>query len=61
MAKEILDLKKQLTNIYVKHTGKDYDSLRKQWTDNYLSPSEAIELGLIDNVIEPKGKITADD
>lgn len=62
MAKEILDLKKQLTNIYVKHTGKDYDSLEKAMDrDNYLSPSEAIELGLIDNVIEPKGKITADD
>jgi ATP-dependent Clp protease protease subunit len=62
MAKEILDLKKQLTNIYVKHTGKDYDSLEKAMDrDNYLSPGEAIELGLIDNVIEPKGKITADD
>lgn len=62
MAKEILDLKKQLTNIYVKHTGKDYDSLEKSMDrDNYLSPGEAIELGLIDNVIEPKGKITADD
>lgn len=62
MAKEILDLKKQLTNIYVKHTGKEYDSLEKAMDrDNYLSPGEAIELGLIDNVIEPKGKITADD
>lgn len=56
-AKEILDLKRQLTNIYVKHTGKDYEFLEKNLErDNYLSPTLAKDMGLIDNIIEPKGK-----
>lgn len=60
-AKEILDLKKQLTNIYVKHTGKEYSYLEKNLErDNYLSPSLAKEMGLIDNIIEPKGKLKKD-
>ncbi len=60
-AKEILDLKKQLTNIYVKHTGKDYAHLEKNLErDNYLSPTLAKEMGLIDNIIEPKGKLKKD-
>jgi ATP-dependent Clp protease protease subunit len=58
-AREILDLKTQLYGIYEKH-----DPNKKgleEWTnlcdrDNYLSPQKAVSLGLIDKVIEPKGK-----
>lgn len=61
MAKEILDLKKQLNNIYVKHTGMDYEKIEKACDrDNYLSPGQAVEMGLIDQIIEPKGKIIAE-
>jgi ATP-dependent Clp protease protease subunit len=55
-AKEISDLKEQLTNIYVKHTSKDvsYKEFEKAMDrDNYLSPQDAINLGLIDKIIEP--------
>jgi ATP-dependent Clp protease protease subunit len=61
-AREILDLKKQLNNIYVKHTGKTYAEVEKASDrDNYLSPLQAKEFGLIDKVIEPKGKAVAKD
>lgn len=57
-AREILDLKRQLTNIYVKHTGKDFAHIEKNLErDNYLSPTLAQEMGLIDNIIVPKGKL----
>jgi ATP-dependent Clp protease protease subunit len=56
-AKEVLDLKRQLYEIYVKHTGKTYDVVEKACDrDNYLSPAQAKEFGLIDNIIDPKGK-----
>lgn len=60
-AKEVLDLKRQLYEIYVKHTGKKYDIVEKACDrDNYLSPQQAKEFGLIDNIIDPKGKTRKD-
>src|SRR5690606_38236122 len=56
-AREILDLKKQLTQIYVDHTstGKSYDEYSVAMDrDRYLNPASAMELGLIDNIIAPK-------
>jgi len=59
-AREILDLKKQLNNIYVQHTGRKYEEVEKACDrDNYLDPKRAKEFGLIDNIIEPKGKTPA--
>jgi ATP-dependent Clp protease protease subunit len=58
-AAEILDLKTQLTQIYVDHTseGVTYEQYETSMDrDNYLSPQRAKELGLIDKIIEPKGK-----
>lgn len=58
-ANEIQELKKQLTQIYVDHTatGMKYEDYEKNMDrDNYLGPAQAKELGLIDNIIEPKGK-----
>lgn len=58
-AKEILTLRDQLYSIYEKH---DPNSKKhEEWMnlcnrDNYLDPTKAKELGLIDNVILPKGK-----
>lgn len=54
-AKEILDLKKQLNEIYVNHTGQSYDKIEKASDrDNFMSPEQASEFGLIDNIIESK-------
>ena len=59
MAKEIQTLKKQLNEIYIKHSSQSLtmDQIEEKTDrDNFLSPSQAIELGLIDHVIEPKKK-----
>ena len=54
-SKEIEDLKKQLNNIMVKHTGKSYEDIEKATDrDNYLDPRMAIDFGLIDSIIEKK-------
>lgn len=52
-AEEIGKLKRQLTEIYVKHTKQPYEVLyAKMERDNYLSPEGAKELGLVDEVLE---------
>ena len=56
-AKEIQDLKDQLNTIYIKHSsvGMDMERIIKETDrDNYLSPQEAINLGIIDSCINPK-------
>jgi ATP-dependent Clp protease protease subunit len=55
--KEILKMKKSLTEIYVKHNskGKTYDELVEAMErDNFMSAKEAVEFGLADKVIERK-------
>lgn len=52
-AKEMAKTKAQLTNIYVKHTGKSYDELFKLMErDHFMSAQEAIDLGLIDQLVK---------
>jgi ATP-dependent Clp protease, protease subunit len=45
-------LKRRLNDIYVKHTGNDYDRIEAALErDNFMSSEEAKEFGLIDKVI----------
>jgi ATP-dependent Clp protease protease subunit len=54
---EIMDLKKKLNNIYVKHSDQTYEAIEKATDrDNYLSSEQAREFGLIDSIIENKKK-----
>ena len=56
-ARETERLKKRLNEIYVKHTGKDYDSVVAGLErDNFMSAEEAKEWGLIDEIVEARGK-----
>lgn len=58
-AQEILDLKSQLNNIYIEHSSKDMtlERIEKETDrDNFLSPQKAIEMGIIDTVIERNQK-----
>lgn len=49
---EMQRIKKELTQILAKHTGKSYDTVRKDCERNYyLSAEEAKEYGIIDEVI----------
>lgn len=56
--KEILALKKSLTEIYVKHNsvGKTYEDLAKDMErDFFMSADEAVQYGLADKVITSRG------
>lgn len=51
--KELLKTKKRLTEIYEKHTGRDYQTLvNSMERDYYMSSEEAKTFGLIDHVVE---------
>lgn len=59
-AKEIQNLKDQLNEIYIKHSSRSMTKEKIEAAtdrDNYLTPQEAIELGLIDHVIQGKKKL----
>jgi ATP-dependent Clp protease protease subunit len=50
-ARETQRLKRRLNEIYVKHTGQDYDIIEKALDrDNFLTAEEATDFGLIDQV-----------
>lgn len=54
---EILKVKKNLTDIYVKHNskGKDYDTLAADMErDKFMSAQEALDYGLIDKIIDKR-------
>jgi ATP-dependent Clp protease protease subunit len=54
-AKEILFLKHQITDLFAKHTGQPVERVAKDSDrDFYMSPEEAKEYGLIDEVITRK-------
>lgn len=56
-AKEILKTKQRLNEIYSMHTGQKVDKVDKDLDrDNFMSPQEALEYGLIDKIIEKKSK-----
>lgn len=45
-------LKRRLNEIYVKHTGQDYETIHNAMErDNFLTTEQALELGLIDKVM----------
>ena len=52
---EIIKTKKRLNEIYAKHTGKDITNVELiMERDKYFSPTEAIEFGLIDKIVEDR-------
>ena len=54
-AQEILSIKEKLNNILATHTGQKIDKITEDSDrDNFLSPEEAVEYGLIDSVMETR-------
>ena len=54
-AKEIMALKKRLNKIYAKHTKRTEEEINKALErDNFMTPTEAREFGLIDGVVEKR-------
>ncbi len=56
-AQEILKTKRRLNEIYVKHTGKDLETIeRNMERDNFMTADEAKAFGLIDEVVTQRPK-----
>ncbi len=57
-AKEILELKKRLNNVYVKHTSQKLATIEKAMErDNFMSAEKAKDFGLIDEIVEKRGDV----
>jgi ATP-dependent Clp protease protease subunit len=56
-AEEIIDIKRRLNNIYVKHTGQDYDAIEQKLDrDSFMTAEEATEFGIVDRVFEKRSE-----
>ena len=54
-AKDILDTKKRLNELYVKHCGKDLKTVEDAMErDNFMTPEQALDFGLIDKIVEKR-------
>lgn len=57
-AQDILKLKRRLNEIYVKHTGRDLETIEKTLDrDHFMTADEAKDFGLIDKVISSREAI----
>lgn len=58
-ATEILRVRKQLNEIYQRHLTKPHtlEEIEKLMErDRFLSAKEALEMGIVDQILEPRGK-----
>lgn len=54
-AKEILSIKEKMNRLMAEHTGQDYDKVAQDTDrDNFLSATDAMEYGLIDQVLNSR-------
>jgi ATP-dependent Clp protease protease subunit len=61
-AEDIIKMKRRLNEIYVKHTGKDYDTIdRSLDRDYFLTAQEASDFGLIDKVLSTRAALDGGD
>lgn len=61
-AKEILNLRKRLNDIYVKHTGQKLKSIEEALErDRFMAPDEAKAFGLIDHIVEKQPFAVGED
>ena len=60
-AQEILDLKKRLNMIYVKHTNQKISTVEKALDrDNFMTPEQSLEWGIIDKIIDRRESDSSD-
>ncbi len=54
-AEDIMKIKRRLNEIYVRHTGRDYDSIEGTLDrDHFMSAEESRDFGIIDRVIDKR-------
>ena len=57
-AKEILTMTRRMAEIISKHSGQDVEQVMKDIDrDRFMTPEEAVEYGLIDGVMSPRGEL----
>lgn len=60
-AEDIIKMKRRLNEIYVKHTGKDYQTIESTLDrDYFLTAPESAEFGLIDKVLTTRAALDED-
>ena len=60
-AEEIIELKQRLNEIYVKHTGQDYDTIERTLDrDSFMTAEEARAFGIVDKVFGRRDSDAAD-
>ena len=60
-AEDIIKMKRRLNQIYVKHTGQDYETIEKTLDrDYFLTAEESREFGLIDKVLTDRAALDAE-
>ena len=61
-AREIISLRERLNKIYVEHTGQKLSVIEEAVErDRFMSPTEALEFGLIDEVVTSRPPLEDDD
>jgi ATP-dependent Clp protease protease subunit len=54
-AEDIMKIKRRLNEIYVRHTGRDYDTIENTLDrDHFMSADEAKAFGIVDNVYDKR-------
>ncbi len=60
-AQDILKMKRRLNEIYVHHTGRDYDTIERTLDrDHFMTATQSMEFGLIDKVISKRDDVEGD-
>ena len=54
-AQDIIKIKRRLNEIYVHHTGQSYETIERTLDrDHFMDPAEALDFGLVDQVIDKR-------
>ena len=58
-AEDIVKMKRRLNEVYVHHTGQDYDTIEKTLDrDYFMTADQALEFGLIDRVLDSREQVS---
>ena len=59
-AREILDMTRQMAEIIARHSGQDVEQVMQDIDrDRFMTPEEAVDYGLVDAIMEPRGVLAA--